>query len=161
MVMAAMGQPVVVVEKPSRRPSLKRFEANRSLTGMGHEHYASIESAFGHRPADELARRLFATGQVEAVHVFSNMITVDLLMGHDGDGLGDVIRDLYQYWRPGVEPPSFEDLEPMAEEGAAPAGGAVAEGGDAALSEAAKRVPAHLLERSRAARDRWKSKQDN
>ena len=51
------------------------------------------------------------------------------------------------------EPPSFDDLQP-AEEASAPAdttGG----GGDAELSEAAKRVPAHLLERSRAARAKW------
>ena len=41
---------------------------------------------------------------------------------------------------------------------AAAAGGGDA-GSDAALSEAAKRVPAHLLERSRAARERWKAKQ--
>jgi hypothetical protein len=32
------------------------------------------------------------------------------------------------------------------------------EGGEE-LSEAAKRVPPHLLERSRAARERWKAKQ--
>ena len=32
-------------------------------------------------------------------------------------------------------------------------------GGDAALAEAAKRVPMHLLERGRAARERWKAKQ--
>ena len=54
-----------------------------------------------------------------------------------------------------VEPPSFEDLQP--DEPAAPAGDGG--GGDAELSEAAKRVPAHLLERSRAARERWKAMQ--
>jgi len=34
----AMGQPINVVEKPSSTPGLARFEINRSLTGMGHEH---------------------------------------------------------------------------------------------------------------------------
>lgn len=153
-----MGQPVVVVEKPSRRSGLKRYEANRSLTGMGHEHYVSVDDAYGNRPADELARRLFATGQVEAVHVFSNMITVDLAKGADGGGLDEVITDLYQYWKPGVEPPSFEDLTAGDDDAAATGTAPELEGGDAALSEAAKRVPAHLLERSRAARERWKAK---
>jgi hypothetical protein len=155
----AMGQPVVVVEKPSRRPGLKRYEANRSLTGMGHEHYDSVEAAYGTRPADELARRLFATGEVESIHVFSNMITVDLAAGSSGNGLDEVIADLYQYWKPGVEPPSFDDLQAGGDDAGDTAVTAAVDGGDAALSEAAKRVPAHLLERSRSARERWKAKQ--
>jgi hypothetical protein len=133
-----------------------RYETNRSLTGMGHEHFTSAADAVGPRPAAELARRLFATGAVEGVHVFANIVTVDLLKGNHSDGLDDIIRNLYQYWVPGVEPPSFDDL--VAEEAPA-AGAAPAGGGDAELSEAAKRVPAHLLERSRAARERWKAKQ--
>jgi hypothetical protein len=59
-----------------------------------------------------------------------------------------------------MAPPTFEDLQPEdepASAGAAPAGGGGGEG-DAALAEAAKRVPMHLLERSRAARERWKAK---
>jgi len=50
-----------------------------------------------------------------------------------------------------MEPPAFEDL--VAEEEAAPAAGA-ASGDGPALSAAAQRVPAHLFERSRAARAR-------
>lgn len=152
-----MGQLVAVVEKPTSTPGVVRFETNRSLTGQGHERFASGDDAIGPRPAAELARRLFATGRVDRVHVFANMITVDLRKGFDAAGLDDVVRDLYQYWKPGVEPPSFEDLQP-AEEAPAAVGPGDGEG-DAALSEAAKRVPAHLLERSRAARDRWKAKQ--
>ena len=38
-----MGQQVAVVEKPSPRPGLLRFETNRSLTGMGHEHFNSLQ----------------------------------------------------------------------------------------------------------------------
>lgn len=151
-----MGQLVAVAEKPSSIPGMVRFEINRSLTGMGHERFTSAADAVGPRPAAELARRLFATGKVEAIHVYSNMITVDLLKGRDSVGLSELIRDLYQYWKPGVEPPSFEDLQPDEEPTAAITSG---DGdGDGALSEAAKRVPAHLLERSRAARERWKAK---
>src|SRR4051794_16151523 len=155
-----MGQPVAVTEKTSSSPGIVRFELNRALTGMGHEHFGSATAAFGNRPAAELARRLFATGQVDGVHVYSNIVTVDLGSGQTANGLAEVVRDLYQYWKPGMERPVFEDTE-AAEESAAPA--AVGEGpesaSDAALSEAAKRVPAHLLERSRAARERWKAKQ--
>ena len=154
-----MGQLVAVTEKPSSTRGVVRFEINRSLSGMGHEHFASAADAWGNTPSDELARRMFATGQVGGVHVYGNMITVDLEKGHDADGLADIIRELYQYWKPGVEPPSFEDLQP--DEPATSSGGGDAGSGDGAsaeLSEAAKRVPAHLLERARLARERWNAK---
>jgi hypothetical protein len=151
-----MGQLVAVVEKPTTTPGVVRFEINRSLTGMGHERFRSAADAVGPRPSAELARRLFATGRVAGVHVYSNMITVDLSKGFDAQGLDTVIRDLYQYWKPGVEPPTFEDLQPAEEPAAVAAGG---DGEPAELSEAAKRVPAHLLDRSRQARERWKAKQ--
>jgi hypothetical protein len=146
-----MGQLVAVTEKPSSTRGVVRFEINRSLSGMGHEHFATVADAWGNTPSDELARRMFATGQVESVHVYANIITVDLLKGHDSGGLSDVVRDLYQYWKPGVEPPSFEDLQPAETSG--DTGGAAGE-----LSEAAKRVPGHLLERSRGARERFNAK---
>ena len=163
-----MGQPVAVVEKPSTSPGIVRFEANRTLTGMGHERFASVSDAIGPRPAAELARRLFATGKVAGVHIYANIITVDLAGDHTGasdtDGLGDVVRDLHKYWMPGMEPPAFEEAEgedqstgEAAGDSAAPAGGDAA--GVAELSEAAKRVPPDLLERSRLARERWKAKQ--
>ncbi len=129
-----------------------RFEANRSFTGQGHERFSSVDQATGTRPAAVVAQRLFSTGQVSAVHVYGNVITVELAKGAGAQGLEQVVRDLYQYWKPGMEPPAFEDLV-AEEESAAPA--AVSDGGDGpALSEAAKRVPAHLFERSRAARAR-------
>jgi len=152
-----MGQMVAVTEKPSSTRGVVRFEINRSLSGMGHERFASVDDAWGNTPSDELARRMFATGQVSGVHVYSNIITVDLAKGSDADGLADLIRELYQYWKPGVEPPSFEDLQP--EEAEAPAAGDGGGGGGAELSEAAKKVPAHLLERSRLGRERWNAKQ--
>ena len=76
-----MGQPVAVVEKRTSRPGVVRFEANRSLTGMGHERFTTADQAIGPRPAAELARRFFATGQVDAVHVYQNVATVDLKKG--------------------------------------------------------------------------------
>jgi len=151
-----MGQLVAVTEKPSTTPGVVRFEINRTLSGQGHERFRSVGDAYGPTPSDELARRLFATGQVAGLHIYANIITVDLEKGFGSDGLSDVVRDLYQYWKDGVEPPTFEDLQP--EEPAAAAAGDAAPGGDAELSEAAKRVPPHLLERSRAARERWNAK---
>ncbi|MDW3214275.1 MAG: hypothetical protein R8G01_09780 [Ilumatobacteraceae bacterium] len=149
-----MGQLVGVVEKPSSAPGVVRFELNRSLSGMGHERFASALDAVGPRPSAELARQLFETGRVSHVHVYGNMITVDLQKGYDSEGLSDVVREMYRYWKPGVVPPEFDDLP--AEEPAAVEGG----GEDGAeMSEAAKLVPAHLLERGRAAREKWKAKQ--
>lgn len=152
-----MGQPVAVTEKPSPLPGVVRFELNRALTGMGHERFRTPDEAAGPRPAAELARRLFATGQVEAVHVYSNIVTVDLAEGGSPTGLSDVVRNLYRYWQPGMAPPSFEDLVPAEEPAAEGAPAAPSGEGDAALAEAAKRVPMHLLDRSRAARERWKA----
>ncbi|PZS23416.1 MAG: hypothetical protein DLM54_01330 [Acidimicrobiales bacterium] len=97
-----MGQLITVTPKPTIKPGVAVFELNRSLTGMGHERYASADIA-GHRPVDELARRLFATGGVQAVHVYSNVVTVELAEGGDDDGLVDVMRDLFTYYREGVE----------------------------------------------------------
>lgn len=155
-----MGQLVGVVEKQSATPGVVRFELNRSLSGMGHERFASAADAIGPRPSAALARELFTTGRVAGIHVYGNIVTVDLANGHDSSGLIDIVREMYRYWKPGVEPPTFEDLQPE-EQAAVPAGDGSGggDGGDAELSEAAKRVPAHLLERSRAARERWKAKQ--
>ena len=105
-----MGQPITVAEKPSATPGIVRFELNRSLTGMGHERYPTRESATGERVVDELVRRLFDTGKVSGVHVYSNMVTVDLAKGMDSTGLGQVIHDLFIYYTPGVVPPSDEEL---------------------------------------------------
>jgi len=151
-----MGQLVAVTEKPSSTRGVVRFEINRSLSGMGHEHFASPADAWSDTPSAELARRMFATGQVAAVHVYGNIITVDIEKGHDSEGLADLVRHMYQYWKPGVEPPSFEDLQPDEPETTAPSGDGG--GGTGELSEAARRVPAHLLERGRAARERWNAK---
>jgi Scaffold protein Nfu/NifU N terminal len=99
-----MGQPISVTETPTTRPGVVRFELNRSLTGMGHERYRSRDAATGVRPVDELARRLFDHGGVESVHVYSNVVTVNLTEGHSSDGLKGVAENLFIYYSEGVTP---------------------------------------------------------
>ena len=98
-----MGQLITVTRKPSIRPDVAIFELNRSLTGMGHERYASAADIVRQRPVDELARRLFEAGGIQGVHIYSNVVTVDLAPGGTADGLDEVIRGLFTYYRPGVE----------------------------------------------------------
>lgn len=150
-----MGQQVSVVEKPSPRPGVLRFETNRSLTGMGHERFTSIADAVGTRPAAALARQLLSTGQVDSVYVYGNIISVDVSKGFSSAGLGDVVRNMYQYWKPGMEMPVFDT---PAEEEAAPGAGGDSSGGDAGAAGGAaadspytRLVPQTLRERSAAA----------
>jgi hypothetical protein len=103
-----MGQPIAAVEKPTARPGVVRFELNRSLTGMAHEHYRSGEEVVGDRPVDELARRLLARGGIDGVHVYSNEVTVDLAKGATSDGLREIIEGLYIHYLPGVQPSIIE-----------------------------------------------------
>jgi len=149
-----MGQMVGVVERKSTTPGVVRFELNRSLSGMGHERFGSVVEAIGSKPSAALARQLFATGKVDSVHVYGNIVTVDVAKGYDSSGLAEIVREMYRYWKPGVEPPVFED-EPAEEASAAAAGDAGGDGGGAQPSALEKLVPAHLLERSRAAYTRW------
>jgi hypothetical protein len=96
----AMGQPINVVEKPSSTRGIARFEINRSLTGMGHERYLSVDDVLDDRPVDELARRLFETGGVTQVHANGSVVIVHLAEGWTGGRLLDVIRGLYVYYPP-------------------------------------------------------------
>lgn len=166
-----MGQPIVVVEKPSvANPGMVRFETNRPLTGMSHERYLSGTEVRGHRPSDELARRLLAHGGVEAVHMNGSVVTVDLAKGHTSEGLRQVIEGLFIHYVPGSAE-ELEDVVPdadqptsegelveqeLAAEGAAPAPAAApsqpsgdaevlpedASGGGEAAAEAAEAAPA-------------------
>jgi hypothetical protein len=104
-----MGQSVTVVAKPSSNPEILRFEINRSLTGMGHERYRSLDDVILDRPVDRLARRLFEHGGVDGVHVNSSVITVDLAGGRVGDGLQEIIEDLFRFY------PGTPDEEPVDE----------------------------------------------
>ncbi|MDY7101226.1 MAG: hypothetical protein S0880_08565 [Actinomycetota bacterium] len=102
-----MGQPVSVMELPSSRAGVLRYEINRSLTGMGHERYLRDEPVIGDRPPDELARRLFERGGIKAVHVYGSMITVEL-DSNETSGVKEVLEGLFTYYRPGVEVPAVE-----------------------------------------------------
>ena len=148
-----MGQQVSVVERPSTRPGVIRFELNRSLTGMGHEHFASVSDAVGPRPAAALARQLLATGKVDSVYMYGNIVTIDVAKGYTADGLDDVVRNMYQYWKPGMEMPTFD--APAEEAPAAAAAGDSA--GGAVESQYEKLVPQSLRERSAAALAKWQA----
>ena len=106
-----MGQPITVVEKPSSRTGVVRYETNRALTGMGHERYRAGDEILGAAPADELARRLFDRGGITGVHVNGNVVTVELTEAEaEAEGIDEVIASLYLYWVEGVEVPSDDEL---------------------------------------------------
>jgi hypothetical protein len=148
-----MGQQVAVVEKPSPRAGVLRFETNRSLTGMGHERFTSVTEAIGPRPAAALARQLLSTGKVDSVYIYGNIISVDIARGFNGDGLADVVRNMYQYWKPGMEMPTFDAPEEQAAPPAVVDGG----GGGAVESAYARLVPELLRDRSAAALAKWQA----
>ncbi|MGH9223464.1 MAG: hypothetical protein ACRD2W_06685 [Acidimicrobiales bacterium] len=106
-----MGQLIRVSERPGTKPGTAVFDLNRSLTGMGHERYRSVADAVGERPCDVLARRLFERSGVRSVHIYSNVVTVEMASGASTEGLLQIIIDLFTYYRPGVEV-----VEPVAEE---------------------------------------------
>lgn len=100
-----MGQPIAVIRRTTSRPGTLRFEINRSLTGMGHERYNSADAIDDDRPPDALARRLFEAGGVRSVHIYSNIITVEVdESGGDAAAYEALIRDLYLHYREGVTP---------------------------------------------------------
>jgi hypothetical protein len=111
-----MGQSVTVVAKHSSNPEILRFEINRSLTGMGHERYRSLDDIVLDRPVDRLARRLIEHGGVDGVHVNSSVITVDLAGGWVGAGLQKIIEDLFRFY-PGT-PDTEEPVDEVAPEDA-------------------------------------------
>jgi hypothetical protein len=99
-----MGQAITVIEKPTSTPGVVRFEINRGLTGMGHERYQSLVDAQGDRPPDRVAKLLFEQGGVDAVHIYSNEITVHLADGASGAGMAELIENLFIHYREGVTP---------------------------------------------------------
>ncbi len=99
-----MGMLISVVEKPSARHGVVRFETNRALTGMGHERYSVDVEVDGDRPPDVAARALFAHGGAKAVHVHGNQINVELVPGGSTEGMAEAIADLFIHYKPGVVP---------------------------------------------------------
>ena len=151
-----MGQLVAVEQKAGGASTIVRFETNRSLTGMGHERFTSAAEAKGPRPAAVIARRFFEAGHVSWVHVYGNCITASLEAGASQASLNEIVRDLYQYWKPGMVPPTLEELLASMPTEAAPA---ASSGGDSAAPAGEDpRIPPHLFERSRNARARLATK---
>ena len=151
-----MGQLVAVEQKAGGASTVVRFETNRSLTGSGHERFTSAAEAKGPRPAAVIARRFFEAGHVSWVHVYGNCITASLEAGASQASLNEIVRDLYQYWKPGMVPPTLEELLAQLPAEVAPAASA---GGDtAAPAGEDPRIPPHLFERSRNARARLAAK---
>ena len=151
-----MGQLVAVEQKAGGASTVVRFETNRSLTGSGHERFTSAAEAKGPRPAAVIARRFFESGHVSWVHVYGNCITASLEAGASQASLNEIVRDLYQYWKPGMVPPTLEELLASMPAEAAPA--ASSSGDSAAPAGEDPRIPPHLFERSRNARARLAAK---
>ena len=151
-----MGQLVAVEQKAGGASTIVRFETNRSLTGMGHERFTSAAEAKGPRPAAVIARRFFEAGHVSWVHVYGNCITASLEAGASQASLNEIVRDLYQYWKPGMVPPTLEELLASMPAEAAPT--ASSSGDSAAPAGEDPRIPPHLFERSRNARARLAAK---
>jgi hypothetical protein len=113
-----MGQPITVVESASSvDPAILRLETNRPLSGMDHERYAAPPGELAQRPVDELARRLFAAGGVEQVHIHGSIVTVTLAGGRTGEGLADVVRHLFLHYG---ETPDVAESVPLADADATP-----------------------------------------
>jgi hypothetical protein len=123
---------------------------------MGHERFTSAAEAKGPRPAAVIARRFFEAGHVSWVHVYGNCITASLEAGASQASLNEIVRDLYQYWKPGMVPPTLEELLASMPAEAAPA--ASSSGDSAAPAGEDPRIPPHLFERSRNARARLAAK---
>jgi hypothetical protein len=85
--------------------------------------------------------------------MYGNVVTVTMSRGCTPDGLSDVVRNMYQYWKPGMEMPTFDA---PAEE-AAPAAASGGDTGGAPESAYTQRVPQSLRERSAAALARWQA----
>jgi hypothetical protein len=103
-----MGQPITVIETHSRR-GVVRYDTNRALSGMGHDRYVAGQTVDGPRPTDELARRLFARGGIDGIHINGSVITVDPTKGSPTEGIKEIIEGLYTYYVDGVELPTFDD----------------------------------------------------
>ena len=114
-----MGQPITVTRKPTTRKGTIRFEANRSLTGMGHERYTSLEEAAGNRPPDEVAKRFFQHPGVQGLHIYGNQIIVNVAGDAKVDALAPELERLFIHYREGVTPsyppPGEEEQQPTGE----------------------------------------------
>ena len=95
---AAAPPPILAV---SSRPGIVRFEVNRPLSGMGHERWVAGQPIEGQRPVDELARRIFARGGIDSVHINGSVVTVQLARGSEASGIDEVITHLFRFYPDG------------------------------------------------------------
>ena len=99
-----MGLAINVTEHTTPVAGVVRFEADRTLTGMAHERYNSIDDVIFDRWTDRLARQIFERGGVNHVHIYGNEVTVALAPGANTLGIPELIRNLYIHYREGVLP---------------------------------------------------------
>jgi len=99
-----MGLAINVTEHPTPTVGVFRFEADRGITGMAHERYASAADVIFDRPPDRLATLLFARGGVTHVHIYGNQVTVTLESGANTLGISELIQSLFIHYREGVQP---------------------------------------------------------
>ena len=68
----------------------------------------ALGEEFGRRHLQD-ARRLFARGGIQSVHLNGSVVTVTL-SSNSTDGIVEIIQNLYTYYVPGVLPPTDEEL---------------------------------------------------
>lgn len=105
-----MGQPITVTSRGGVNPEVVHFELNRSLTGMQIERYTAGAEVAGNRPPDELARRLFALGEVRGVTVYSSTVTVTAPAEQWAvlrEKVEETIVNLFIYYREGEPGPAL------------------------------------------------------
>ena len=73
------------------------------------------------------------------MYIYGNIVSVDISKGFNADGLGDVVRNMYQYWKPGMEMPDVR--RSGAEAAPAAAAGGDSGGGGAVESAYEQLVP--------------------
>ena len=106
-----------------------------------------------------LARRLFSTGAVSAVHVYGNMITLDTSNGASEAALVSAVEDMYQFWTPGKLPPTEEELMKQVPSSGAPATSSSGDAAPASGDPNLAKIPPALLARSQAALAKARAKQ--
>lgn len=114
----SMGQSIQIHDIRKLDDMVWRFEVDRSLTGTAHEIYRrpsgrpseEVDRSSGAKTSDVLADRILGSGYVDAVHVFSNIVTVELSSCSPEEGrersrhVEEILRNLFIHYRPGVMP---------------------------------------------------------
>lgn len=98
-----MGEPITFIKTNSSRPGTVRYEINRTLTGTDHERYEAGQVIEDDRPVDQLAKDLLAVDGVSSLHIYANIITIQLSRDIDLSPIDEAIENLFIYYLPGVE----------------------------------------------------------